>query len=313
VVADTYSARVRLIRLGEIEPVVGSTTAAVAADGAIRGGGGCLSSASGKRPASTAPAAVATAAAVAWRQRREVAIAAARQSTVVNTLAGSDEEGCADGSLAVATFTEPISVAVDVAGRVVVSDRLRGGDLTAARTLLRVIEPASGNIRTVELAGDVADAAFSGDSDEVETHIAIDNDGTLWCSNSRGTFAVTGAGLAPGFHAYTNVWWRPTAQCHHRHCSAAARRAVWVVLLIWNRSRTGPRGLRAGSGGTGGVPHGASPARADIGDERRRGAATEAATTAGGWGVGVRLDDRSAGFFALAVLPIEIWCVAHLM
>jgi hypothetical protein len=145
----------------------------------------------------------------------------------VSTLAGAGEPGSADGTLATATFASARQVAVDNTGRVVVLQ-------TTGQ--LRVIEPASDTVRTI----DHGDAAVLGSS----AAIAIATRGDLLISNpQKGIFVVTNAGLAAGyFAAWSNSttvgWWSPSSDRGRGHslCSAAGKEAVWAVLSVAART-----------------------------------------------------------------------------
>jgi hypothetical protein len=168
----------------------------------------------------------------------------------------------------------PSAVATDMLGRIVVADYGPG-----AFSELRVVDPTSGSTRVLELVDSHGMPASLGIDVE---GLAIDGQGDIWCTNAEGVHRVTGTGLAPGFHAWTRVTWRPSRAIHHHQLPRWARAAVRTVLLIATRTHL----RRWGFGHAGSY---------------RSSAAAGARTV-------VRRSARSQrGVFELPVLPTEIW------
>ena len=159
----------------------------------------------------------------------------------VTTLAGSGEQGNADGKTRMdATFSIPSSIAADVAGRIVVADNAANWSSAS----LRIIDPHSNTVRTLALrsAGSGNAAVLS-----VDTKVAIDAQGNIVCANSSGVHRVTNTGLAPGYSA----WWRPIFWKKPRRklgrllgsasaCSPTAGAALNAVFLVAARLNSAP-------------------------------------------------------------------------
>ena len=157
---------------------------------------------------------------------------------VVTTLAGSGEPhargtgagtgtrtgsgtGSMDGPLATATLPYPQGVAVDVRGRIVVT----------CEGQLRVVDRAAGQVRTLRVVD------VHGGAARCVGKPAIDGDGNIWLADGN-IFHLTNTGLSPGFHAWSETCWFPTAECRQR-CTPRAREAVRTVLLAVVRCRSG--------------------------------------------------------------------------
>jgi DNA-binding beta-propeller fold protein YncE len=164
---------------------------------------------------------------------RAVAVGAA----AVSTYAGTGTEGDADGpALGGATFRFPRSVAVDVAGRVVVTEMVVEEDFDEDSDAededeflrIRIIDPVHpATVRTL----DIGEGAPIFDT---FSNIALDHIGNLWIADpSKGVYMITSAatGLGPGHHAWSQIGWTPTARCHRMLCTRPAQQATWTLLL----------------------------------------------------------------------------------
>ena len=145
---------------------------------------------------------------------------------IVTTLAGNGEPhahaaGSMDGPLATATLPYPEGVAVDVRGRIVVT----------CEGQLRVVDRAAGHVRTLRVVD------VHGGAARCSGKPAIDSAGNIWLADGN-IFHLTNTGLSPGFHAWSETCWSPTAECHQR-CTPTARDVVRTVLLVVMRCRSG--------------------------------------------------------------------------
>ena len=134
---------------------------------------------------------------------------------------GSGTSTSIDGPLATATLPYPQGVAVDVRGRIVVT----------CEGQLRVVDRAAGHVRTLRVVD------VHGGAARCVGKPAIDGDGNIWLADGN-IFHLTNTGLSPGFHAWSETCWSPTAECRKR-CTPTAREAVRTVLLVVVRCRSG--------------------------------------------------------------------------
>lgn len=105
---------------------------------------------------------------------------------------------------------------------------------TERASQLRIIDAsATATVRTVSLGQETPLADGAGD-------LELDNFGNLWIGSIEGIYMIpnTCTGLGPGYHAWSNIMWAPTALCHHTLCTIEAREATWAVLLTGQRCAT---------------------------------------------------------------------------
>ena len=144
---------------------------------------------------------------------------------VASTMAGSGAKGMRDGTLQTATFCEVDSIAVDVDGRIVVTDNgPLGSTLELKRTVIRIIDPATDTVKSLPI-----------DQLELYGSVAISDDGSLWYTHEKGIDIITGTGLNSGHHAWSHVLWAPNA-ARSSLCTSEAKAAVWTVLSICART-----------------------------------------------------------------------------
>jgi hypothetical protein len=188
------------------------------------------------------------------------------------------------GWLADVEFDHPECLAVDVDGRVVVVDV----DAESRELRIQVIDPVAKERRVLEFAAVVGGQGpeSAQELQTCESHnntppqktasfrdslactfgiglyaariifadVAIGISGELWIATEHGVCVVTGVGLAPGYHAWTNNMIAPTAACFHHELQPEAQAAVWAVLTSavrcqWHQHSMGPVATAATSSG----------------------------------------------------------------
>ena len=86
-----------------------------------------------------------------------------------------------------------------------------------------MVDMAAGHVHTLRVV-DVHGGAL-----ECRGAPAIDSTGGLWLAHEN-IYHLTNTGLDPGFHAWSETCWMPTAVCD-RLCTPAGRRVVRTLLL----------------------------------------------------------------------------------
>lgn len=121
-------------------------------------------------------------------------------------------------------FHRPTTVAVDVAGRVVVGDTGQEG------LRLRVLEPGR-PLRGLLLSGDAVRL-------DRTSRVALGADGHLWAVDTgRGVFRIppSATGLRACYCPWRTTTWTPRLHWDRERCSAEARCVVQTVLLLEER------------------------------------------------------------------------------
>ena len=157
--------------------------------------------------------------------RIDLDIGTTQAAGIVSTVAGSGLKSLHDGPVATASFERPRSLSVDIKGRAVIADMNESNE-----ALLRVVDLNCGVVTTLQLVSPMGDPVTLPAS-----RITIGGAGDIIAVNAVGVFLIAGAGLAPGFHPWSQNRWTPTSAC----CSDSppwATASVWVVLLVAARS-----------------------------------------------------------------------------